>query len=753
MFRLSPFRHLPADGMVEVSRETEVVISGTTAGRRADGSEVAEAGAARPAGGTERDGRHPVVPWVLWGVAVLLATAGLVFRELTPGLSSPFGIRGESSEALVFVVALGGMGALIIARKGVLIGWLLLGFGAVAAWGSAANNYADYVATTGSGPGWAVAAWLGFWPFAVQLGLLAWLFYTFPDGRLPSPRWRWPARVTAGAVAFLLAFVPWRPGPFDDTEPVSELNPVNPFGWEAMPAWLAEATNAAFGVLVLAGLVGGAVSLVFRYRRASGERRYQIKWLAYVAVVGMSLFATGSALGVLDAEGIVAVPELAISTVTGLALISGLGFPVAIGLAVFKYRLYDIDVVISKTLIFAGLAAFIGVVYVAIVAGVGAVIGSGEDRSVVLPVLATAVVGVAFHRVRLGLTAAANRLVFGDRASPYEVLSRFSAQLSETVASDEALQQLASLLADGTGGRATVSMRIGDDLRPVAEAGATDDAAAASYEAEVTHDGQSMGRLAITKQRGEALTAQDRRLVDDLAAQAGLLLRNVRLTEELKQKVLDLRDSRQRLVSAQDAERRRLERDLHDGAQQQIVAIKMKLGVAATLAEREEAHKTAELVEQLADETDDAVQTLRELAHGIYPPLLASEGLPGALRSQARKAAVPVEVTARSVGRYDQDVEAAIYFCVLEALQNAAKYGDPDHVQIQLVEDEGQLVFVVADDGAGFNPDITTPGHGMTNMADRLDALGGSFAVSSAPGEGTTVTGQLPVADAAASRT
>ena len=722
-------------------------------GRQADGAEVHEAGSARPVDGIERGGWRSVAPWVLWGVALLLSAMGLVFGELTPGRPSPFGIRGDASETLVFAVALGGVGALIVARKGILIGWLLLGFGAVAAWGGAADNYADYVATTGSGPGWSVAAWLGFWPFAVQLGLLAWLFYTFPDGRLPSPRWRWPARVTAAAVVFLLVFVPWRPGPFDDTTPVSALNPANPFGWEAMPGWLAEATNLAFGVLVLAGLVGGAISLVFRYRRASGERRYQIKWLAYVAVVGMVLFAASTALEVLEAEGMVAVPDLVMSTLGVLQLITGLGFPVAIGLAVFKYRLYDIDVVISKTLIFAGMAAFIGVVYVAIVAGVGAVIGSGEDRSVVLPVLATAVVGVAFHRVRLGLTAAANRFVFGDRASPYEVLSRFSTQLSETVASDEALQKLASLLADGTGGRATVSTRIGDELRPVAEAGVTDDVAAASYTAEVRHDGETMGRLAITKQRGEALTAQDRRLVDDLAAQAGLLLRNVRLTEELKQKVLDLRDSRQRLVSAQDEERRRLERDLHDGAQQQIVAIKMKLGVAATLAEREEAPKTAELVGQLSDETDDAVQTLRELAHGIYPPLLASEGLPGALRSQARKAAVPVEVTAGSVGRYDQDVEAAVYFCVLEALQNAAKYGDPDRVQVQLVEDDGQLVFVVADDGAGFDPDTTTPGHGMTNMADRLDALGGSFAVSSAPGEGTTVTGHLSVDNAADSGT
>jgi signal transduction histidine kinase len=206
----------------------------------------------------------------------------------------------------------------------------------------------------------------------------------------------------------------------------------------------------------------------------------------------------------------------------------------------------------------------------------------------------------------------------------------------------------------------------------------------------------------------------------------------------------DLRASRQRLVAAQDEERRRLERNLHDGAQQNLVAIKVKLGLAEMFAEKDPARAKATLAKLKAD-TDEALETLRDLARGIYPPLLADKGLAVALESQARKATVPVEIKVDGLTRYPQDIEAAVYFCCLEALQNVQKYAGAKQAIVRLEADDGSLRFEVEDDGAGFDAANARKGSGLTNMADRLDALGGDLDVDSAPGRGTLLRGRLPV--------
>jgi signal transduction histidine kinase len=227
------------------------------------------------------------------------------------------------------------------------------------------------------------------------------------------------------------------------------------------------------------------------------------------------------------------------------------------------------------------------------------------------------------------------------------------------------------------------------------------------------------------------------RLVDDLAAQAGAVLRNVRLIE-------DLRASRQRLVAAQDEERRKLERNIHDGAQQQLVALAVKLRLADGLIDRDPT-KTHELLAQLHDETSNALEDLRDLARGIYPPLLADKGLATALQAQSRKSAIPVTVQAEGVDRYPQDIEAAVYFSCLEALSNTAKYAEAARAEVVLQQANGVLTFSVVDDGLGF--DRSAPGHGtgLQGMADRLDAIGGVLEVTSALGQGTTVSGTVPV--------
>jgi signal transduction histidine kinase len=227
------------------------------------------------------------------------------------------------------------------------------------------------------------------------------------------------------------------------------------------------------------------------------------------------------------------------------------------------------------------------------------------------------------------------------------------------------------------------------------------------------------------------------KLVHDLAAQAGPVLRNVALIE-------DLRASRQRLVAAQDNERRKIERNLHDGAQQQLVALAVQLRLleqsAGTDPERDR-----QLAARLGSPANAALEDLRDLARGIYPPLLADKGLPAALEAQSRKAAVAATVQADGIGRYPQEIESAVYFCVLEALNNVAKYAGATRATITLTQADGHLTFEVRDDGAGFEVDRARGGTGIQGMADRLDAIGGSLTIRSVPGEGSTVGGRVPV--------
>jgi signal transduction histidine kinase len=227
------------------------------------------------------------------------------------------------------------------------------------------------------------------------------------------------------------------------------------------------------------------------------------------------------------------------------------------------------------------------------------------------------------------------------------------------------------------------------------------------------------------------------RLIRDLAAQVGLVLRNVRLIEEL-------RESRRRIVAAVDEGRRRLERNIHDGAQQQLVALAVKIRLADAMVERDPA-KARELLGQLQTETTDTLEDLRDLARGIYPPLLADEGLAAALEAQARRSPVPVHVSPDSIGRYSEEVEATIYFCCLEALQNVAKYASASAVEIELRQRDGLVAFEVRDDGVGFDTASAHRGTGLQGMADRVEAIGGTLQIRSTPGAGTSVSGRVPV--------
>ncbi|MDQ3579798.1 MAG: ATP-binding protein, partial [Actinomycetota bacterium] len=261
----------------------------------------------------------------------------------------------------------------------------------------------------------------------------------------------------------------------------------------------------------------------------------------------------------------------------------------------------------------------------------------------------------------------------------------------------------------------------------------------------VREQGELLGILTIAKPRGERVIEIDIELLGRLAAASGVVLRNLRLDAELAQRLTDLEASRRRLLTAQNDARQRIEEDLAGGSRAQLGVLRERLSGLVREVDPATAPKTAMLLGQLVASTDGAIDTLDGLAAGVYPPRLAADGLALALTEQATKAALPVNVHAAGLGRYPAEVEAAVYFSVLEALQNIAKYACATSAQVRLRRDDDRLCFEVSDDGAGFDPATVAMGSGLQGMADRLDTVGGTMTVTSATGTGTTVTGEVVV--------
>jgi signal transduction histidine kinase len=691
--------------------------------------------------------RRPLA-WVL-AVLVMVGLAAQIVLAVT---GSDFVDASDFYWLLLpAITALAAM-LILLARPKNSIGWLLM----IWAVGIGADGFVTILlsqvteAPDRLSPGLFFLLVLQNWGWVLLIFPIFLLLQVFPTGRVLNRRWRWlmwllffmPALLLLGAI-FSTELGPLQPSSVRSSTSVWSLpNPIGffpPSGFES-PLFGIPWT---LGLLVLT--LGGAASLIVRYRRAGVEDRQQIKWLAF-AVVVFAVVYSGLAISAEAWE----LPLL----VDVLFVLSIAAMPLAIAVAVLKYRLFDIDVVISRALVYALLGVFITVVYVGIVVGVGRLLGAGEaEPDTLLSVAATAVVAIGFQPVRRKLQELANRLVYGRRATPYQVLSDFSRRLAAT---DEGLiDQVARSLADGTSAQsAAVWVRSGEGFEcrsvwpqetdsPGPVAASIEGFPGADRTAWVTHDGEKLGALTLTFPRGQQPTPHDERLLGELASGMGLALRNSVLTQHLRDRIEELRESRRRIVAVQDQTRRQLERDLHDGAQQQLVALKVKLALARRLAASGAAPRTAEVLEGLNLEADNAIQSMRDFARGIYPPLLESEGLASAVTAHARKSPIPVSVDTADIDRYPQPIETTVYFCIVEALQNTIKHARAASAHVTVTEVDHQLEFTVTDDGSGFDP--TNQGHGLTNIADRLDANGGHLTIRSTPGHGTAIHGELPL--------
>ncbi|HEX5587880.1 MAG TPA: histidine kinase [Acidimicrobiia bacterium] len=541
------------------------------------------------------------------------------------------------------------------------------------------------------------------------------------------------------------------------------------------------------GPLVVLTSVAAVVGVVGYFARCRGARtaqdRARLQWVAWGVVVAVAVSITAVVL-----HELVAWPD----SVRAVAIASTVLVPVALALSSSERMAVRIDRLLVHTITLAGLVVMVAGCYLLIVLGLGREPTGDEQTLLGLSMLAAGVAAVLWVPVRERITEVATRRVYGERHAPDEVLRTFGSRLTRALPLDELLLQLAESLKKtmtldtaevwtrsgarlertvSVPERGHASIAIGGEAETVvARAGVSGAAWARIWlpavllgtddeilrVAPITNTGELLGLIVVRRPDGAlSFDEDDDQALTELARQVGLALHNVKLDsalqeslDEVRRQADELRASRARIVEAGDAQRRAIERDLHDGAQQHLVALAVNVNLARQLADADP-ETTKSMLEQIGHDLQDAVQELRNLAHGIYPPLLMDRGLHDALTAAASRAALPTEVEADDIGRYSPAIEAAIYFCCLEALQNAAKHAGAGAVATVTVrEEEGALLFSVADDGAGFDlASGAQRGHGFVNMSDRVGAIGGSIVVEAAPGEGTTVHGRIPLSD------
>jgi len=657
-------------------------------------------------------------------VLLVAMTSGLALTNL-PAFRDPQ-LFGGFAQAVVPALAIGLIGGLIAYRlPNNLMGWILLSAALITGTTAVLSEYLiqALLVARGSLPGIEWVAWANSVLSGLTYpGIVVLMMLFFPDGRLPSARWRWLVWADVVLTAFNAVVGILDPIPIQSAGLPPVHNPTGLALFHGMEAGPLGWVNF-FGAMVI--ILGGVASLILRLRRARGEERQQVRWVVYALGVA-------TLLNILLSLSSLFIPPSPQGRVIGNVLSNvlvvlgfGVALPVAIGVAILKYRLYDIDVVINRTVVFGALAAFITAVYVGIVVGIGTLIGSQAEANVPLSILATAVVAVAFQPVRERVQRFANRLVYGKRATPYEVMADFSERMSETLAPEEVLPRMAETAARGVGADAArVTVTYPDGSGRTVWWPREEIATSLAHRVPVSYHDEPVGEIAVLKAPGAPITPSDAKLLDDLAAQAGVVLHNIRLMAELQARFDDvaaqaaaIQASRQRLVTAATSERNRLEQSIRQGTESELAHLAEQVARVEPMLDRDNAQAAAEL-ERLTEEVQRTLDGLRRLAHGLYPPLLRDKGLGAALQSQAAREFNGVIVESEDLGRFPSEVEAAIYFCCLEAMRAAGPRS-----AVRLRHTDGKIEFLVT---GGVAPRLD--GHEQ-DMEDRIEALGGSLEV------------------------
>jgi signal transduction histidine kinase len=653
-------------------------------------------------------------------VVTSLSVAGFAFTVVLGARSGTYG--AGITEVLgwgLAILASTGVGLLLATRRRENpIGWLLLANGLVITAMGLAEAYADYavLAHPGALPGaaWGILVSERAWPLLfAAITAIAWIF---PDGRLPSPRWRRYAIAGAVSYAVLLIVSLLAAERFEE-----------PFAGQSSP--LPELSESVVGIPfmlsglgALAGLFGGALAMRTRLKRSAGIERLQFRWLAYAACLIPAAVAT-------------CLIEIEITgndgSATTVALVVALtAVPLAIGVAVMRYRLYEIDRLINRTLVYVSLTAGLAATFVAVSIGLGLAIGSGSRLSTAV---ATLVVALLFGPLRARLQLLVDRRFNRER---YEGLRKVEGFLAELRSGRAAPEQVQAVLAEALG---DPKLELLFSLPP--------DGTYVDANGRVAERPEGDNRARTPVRRGDLPLAtlvhdgalgERPDLLESVIGAAGLSIEIARLRVEVRRQLAEVEESRERIVTAGYEERRRLERDLHDGAQQRLVSI----GLALRHLQGQLPAETAqtEIIDSTVDEVARAIAELRELARGVRPAAL-DEGLAAALKALASRS--PLQISVEATGeRFEERFETAAYFVASEALANAAKHAEASRVSVTAQRRNGSLVVSVRDDGVGGA--AASPGSGLAGITDRVAALGGSVSVASPSGSGTEVTAELP---------
>ncbi|PLS86472.1 MAG: sensor histidine kinase [Actinobacteria bacterium] len=545
-------------------------------------------------------------------------------------------------------------------------------------------------------------------------------FYIFPSGRF-VPRWtRWLAMSTLTLVALSVLL------------PDSPINPDN----YPLPIFL---------LFVLGLLLSGVLAQTYRYRRVSGlVERQQTKWVVFGFAAAISgflavLFFSG-VLFSLPGPGTGTLSELVASTAMTLSMLL---IPLSIGVAILRYRLFDIDLIINRTLVYGALTACVVGIYVLVVGYLGALFRTGGNLAISL--VATGLVAVLFAPLRDRLQRGVNRLMYGERDDPYRVLSRLGQRLEATLEPHSVLPAVAETVAHALKlPHVAIELKRGDEYETVAEYGRP---AGQPLRLSLVYGTETVGRIVLSpRSPGESFTPADRRLLDDLARQAGIAAHAVRLTNELQR-------SRERLVATREEERRRIRRDLHDGLGPALSSAMLKLGAARRLLPPNS--PADDLVVEVREDMRATVSDVRRLVYDLRPPALDQLGLVLAIRDYAEQCALDDAAGIRVTVHASEElpplpaaVEVAAYNIAREAITNAARHARAHSCRVHLAFEDAlerpELRLEISDDGVGL-PAERLPGVGLSSMRERAEELGGTCIVESPSGGGTRVLARLPV--------
>lgn len=621
-------------------------------------------------------------------------------------------------------------GALIVTRHpGHRVGWTFIFVGLVIGIDDPLIMYADNILAGGDlGPYAAgqVAAWLvEIIDLPLPVLLISTVFVLFPDGKPPTPKWR-PVLWAAWAwfvlfvVAMIVAVDPRQLGGIDGTE--------------SAPPMIAEVVLETRGIASLIIIGVGAAAVVVRLRRARSEERQQLRWLATACVAAAVMLV----LPVM-AEDIGLYPRFPFWLLLLPVHLALAGIAVAAGFAILKYRLYDIDLIISRTILFTAVTAVVATGYVAVVVAIGAIVGDRAIGRFWPSLLATALVAVAVQPLRTKVQRFADRVVYGERAAPYEALSEFIGKLGDSPSVSELLPRIAEATTRSVAARRSrVELDLRDGQQLSAEwppaVGGNDD-----FELPVIDRGETLGRIVVSSAPGRALRPYDRRLLADLSSQLGLAFRNARLeadlqlsVEQVTRRTQELAISRRRIVAARDDEQRRLSAAIDTQVLSHLKPLIDDLqDVVVADADRD---RTQGLLDRQISLANLALEALRRLSHGPVPAVLRRRGLVAALAGLG--AGFEVRVASPAERRFDPQVETAAYLCARAAL-SSAKPTTPG--QLTLTADGDRLIMIV--DGVD---EQVAQSSDYASVIDRVEALSGTVAFTAGPGPHATLRLDLP---------